>query len=161
MEFKSEAHKQTHDKTRDYLHTLFGEVNVTKMDGTFALQEGSTFVYVRSFPIGERKTAVEIFSYVVIDVKVTEELMRYLLTYNLRLMFGGFGLSIDESGKGAVVLTHTILGDGMDRDELYASVSAIARVADDLDDQIVATFGGQTALDKMTTIKHEPVEYWE
>ena len=87
--------------------------------------------------------------------------MRYLLAHNLRLMFGGFGLSVDDGGKGAIVLTHTILGDGMDRVELYASVSAIARVADDLDDQIVATYGGKTALDKLTAIKHEPVEYWE
>jgi hypothetical protein len=59
------------------------------------------------------------------------------------------------------VLSHTILGDGMDRVELYASVAAIARAADDMDDQIVATFGGKTALDKLTAIKHEIVERWE
>ena len=88
MEFKSEAHKQAYDKARDYLHALFGEVNVTQMSDTFALQEGSTFVYVRTFPIGDKKAGVEVFSYVVIDVTITEELMRYLLTYNLRLMFG-------------------------------------------------------------------------
>jgi len=161
MEFKSEAHKQVYDKARDYLHALFGEVNVTQMDDTFALQEGSTFVYLRTFPIGEKQAGVEVFSYVVIDVAVTEGLMRYLLTYNLRLMFGGFGLAIDDEGKGAVVLTHTIMGNGMDRVELYASVSAIARVADDLDDQIVAQFGGKTALDKLTAVKHAPVEVWE
>ena len=161
MEFKTEAHKQAYDKARDYLHALFGEVNVTQMDDTFALQEGSTFVYLRTFPIGEKQAGVEVFSYVVIDVAVTEALMRYLLTYNLRLMFGGFGLALDDAGKGAVVLTHTILGNGMDRVELYASVSAIARVADDLDDKIVAQFGGQTALDKLTAVKHAPVEVWE
>jgi hypothetical protein len=49
----------------------------------------------------------------------------------------------------------------MDREELYASVSAIARVADDLDEQIVAAFGGRTALDKLISGKKEPVEYWE
>ena len=161
MEFKTEAHKQAYDKARDYLHALFGEVNVTQMDDTFALQEGSTFVYLRTFPIGEKQAGVEVFSYVVIDVAVTEALMRYLLSYNLRLMFGGFGLAIDDEGKGAVVLTHTIMGNGMDRVELYASVSAIARVADDLDDQIVAQFGGKTALDKLTAVKHAPVEVWE
>src|SRR5207253_8267235 len=161
MEFKTEAHKQAYDTARDYLHALFGEVNVTQMDDTFALQEGSTFVYLRTFPIGEKQAGVEVFSYVVIDVAVTEALMRYLLTYNLRLMFGGFGLTIDDEGKGAVVLTHTILGNDMDRVELYASVSAIARVADDLDDQIVAQFGGKTALDKLTAVKHAPVEVWE
>lgn len=161
MEFKTEAHKKAHEKTRDYLHTLFGEVNVKLMDDTLVLQEGSTFVYVRTFPIGEKKSGVEVFSYVVVDVDVTEQLMRYLLTYNLRLILGAFGLARGEGGKGTVLLTHTILGDSMDREELYGSVSAIARVADDLDDQIVTAFGGQTALDRLMTSRKEPVEYWE
>jgi len=161
MEFKTEAHKKVHEKTRDYLHTLFGEVNVKLMDDTFVLQEGSTFVYVRTFPIGEKKSGVEVFSYVVVDVEVTEQLMRYLLTYNLRLILGAFGLARGDGGKGTVLLTHTILGDSMDREELYGIVSAIARVADDLDDQIVTAFGGQTALDRLMTSKKEPVEYWE
>jgi hypothetical protein len=161
MEFKSDAHKKAYEKTRDFLHTLFGEVNVKMMDDTFVLQEGSTFVYIRTFPIGEKKSGVEIFSYVVVEIDVTEELMRYLLTYNLRLMLGAFGLSLGEDGKGTVLLTHTILGDSMDREELYASVSAIARVADDIDDQIVTAFGGKTALDKMVTTQHAPAEYWE
>jgi len=161
MEFKTEAHRKTYEKTREYLHSLFGEVNVKAMDDTLVLQEGSTFVYVRTFPIGEKKTGVEVFAYVVVDVEVTEQLMRYLLTYNLQLIMGAFGLTRAEGNKGTVLLTHTILGDTMDREEIYASVSAIAKVADDLDDQIVTAFGGQTALDKLMSSKREPAEYWE
>ncbi len=161
MEFKTEAHQRVHETTRGYLQTLFGEVNVKVMDDTFVLQEGSTFVYVRAFPIGEKKSGVEVFAYVVVDVEVTEQLMRYLLTYNLRLILGAFGLARGEGDKGTVLLTHSILGESMDREELYGSVSAIARVADDLDDQIVTAFGGRTALDKLMTGKKEPVEYWE
>ena len=161
MEFKSEAHQKVYEKTRDYLYALFGEVNVKAMDDTLVFQEGSTFVYVRTFPIGEKKCAVEIFAYVVVDVEVTEQLMRYLLTYNLRLILGAFGLARGEGDKGTVLLTHTILGDSMDREELYGSVSAIARVADDLDDQIVTAFGGRTALDRLVAGKKEPIEHWE
>jgi hypothetical protein len=86
--------------------------------------------------------------------------MRYLLTYNLKLILGGFGLAIDENERGAILLTHTILGDTMDREELYASVSAIARVADDLDDNIVSAFGGTTALNKLMS-SQAPPEIWE
>lgn len=161
MEFKTEPHRKAHELTRDYLYSLFGEVNVKIMDDTFVMQDGSTFVYVRAFPIGEKKSGVEIFAYVVADVEVTEQLMRYLLTYNLRLILGAFGLARGEGEKGTVMLTHTILGNSMDRDELYGSVSAIARVADDLDDQIVTAFGGTTALGKLMSGKKEPVEYWE
>ncbi|HWN98707.1 MAG TPA: hypothetical protein VNS63_05495 [Blastocatellia bacterium] len=161
MEFKSESHRKVYEKTRAYLHTLFGEVNVTTMDDTLVLQEGSTFIYARAFPIGDKKAGVEIFSYVVADVDVSQELMRYLLTYNLRLILGAFGLAPGEDGKATVVLSHSILGDTMSRDELYASVSAIARVADDLDDQIVETFGGKTALGKLMATEHAPAEHWE
>ena len=160
MEFKSDTQKNVYEKTRDQLHTLFGEVNVKVLDDTFVMQEGSTFVYARVFPIGDKRAGVEIFSYVVVDVDVTEDLMRFLLTYNLRLILGGFGLSIGEDGKGTVMLTHTILGDSMEREELYASVSAIARVADDIDDQLVEKFGGQTALGKLVGTQR-PDEIWE
>lgn len=160
MEFKNAAHRQAYEKTRDYLHLIFGEVGVRVMDGIFMMQEGTTFVYVRTFPIGEKNAGVEVFSYVVVDVDVSEDLMRFLLTYNLKLVLGAFGLAIGEDGKASVVLTHTLLGDNMQREELYATVSAIARVADDLDNQIVAAFGGKTALGKLTG-GLTPAVHWE
>src|SRR5262249_54785191 len=161
MEFKSTTHQQGYNRVREHLNALFGEVNIKETKDAFALQEGSTFVYVRTFPIGEKKSGVEVFSYVVVDVEVTEQLMRYLLTYNLTLILGAFGLARGEGDKGTVLLSHTILGDSMDREALYGSVSAIARVADDMDDQIVAAFGGRTALDKLMSGKKDPVEFWE
>ena len=160
MELKTEAHRKVYDKTRGYLNSLFGEVNVKVLDDSLVLQEGSTFVYLRVFPIGDSKAGVEVFSYVVVDVEVTDELMRFLLTYNLKLMLGGFGMAIGEDGRAVILLTHTILGDSMDREELYASVSAIARVADDLDDQRVTAFGGSTALGKLMA-SQAPPEVWE
>ncbi|HSE98150.1 MAG TPA: hypothetical protein VLD57_07800 [Blastocatellia bacterium] len=160
MEFKTEAHRRVYEKTRNYIHTLFGEINVKVIDDSLVLQEGSTFIYLRAFPIGEKKAGVEVFSYVAVDVEVTADLMRFLLTYNLKLILGGFGLAIGEDGKCAILLTHTILGDTMEREELYASVSAIARVADDLDDQIVTAFGGTTALSKLMS-SQAPPEIWE
>ena len=159
MQYKTAAHKAVHEKARGLLKNLFGEINVKEADGTFMLQEGSTLVYISTFPIGEKKAGVEVFSYVVIDVPVTEALMRYLLTYNLKLILGGFGLSIGPDGKASVLLSHTILGDTMDKDELYASVSAVAGVANNVDDYIVATFGGKTAVGKLTETRTK--ERWE
>jgi hypothetical protein len=106
MEFKTEAHERVYEKTRGFLHTLFGEVNVKTMDDTFVLQEGSTFIYVRVFPIGDKKSGVEVFAYVVVDVDVTEQLMRYLLTYNLRLILGGFGLAREKATKAPCFYSH-------------------------------------------------------
>jgi len=162
MEFKTLAHKEVYEKTRDHLNSLFGEVNVKSIGSLLVLQEGSTFVYVRTMPIGEKKSVVEVFSYVVMDVPVTQELMLFLLARNLKLVLGGFALSVDEGGKGTVVLSHSILGNSMDREQLYGSVSAVARVADDIDDQIVGKFGGSTALDRLVSQERLPTaEYWE
>ena len=65
-----------------------------------------------------------------------------------------------ERRKGTVVLTHTILGDTMDKEQLYTCVTAIARVGDDLDDKIVAMFGGKTALGKLSA-PQPLIEVWE
>ncbi len=160
MKAKTEAQKRACEKTSEYLFALFGEINVTVFEESFILQEGSTFVYVRVLPVGAKQSCVEVSSHVVVDVDVTEALMRFLLTNNLRLTLGGFALAIDEKGKGTVILSHTILGETMSKEELFVSVSAIARVADDLDDQIVTTFGGRTALTEMQA-HQAPPEYWE
>jgi hypothetical protein len=150
MEFKSEAHKKAHEMARACLYELFGDVNVRLADCSFVLEEGSALVYVRTFPIGEGRAGVEVFSYVLIEVQVTDELMRFLLAYNLRLVIGAFGLIVHDDGKGEVLLTRTLLADHLDSAELYSTVSAIARIADKLDDEMVAAFGGKTALGKLT-----------
>jgi hypothetical protein len=161
MEFKNASQQGVHDKTRDFLQTLFGEVAVKSIGDSFVLQEGSTFVYVRVLPVGETKTVVEVFSYVVVGVTLTAELLKFLLVHNLKLILGAFGVSVEPDGKGIIILSHSILGNSMDREELYGSVSAIARVADEIDEQIVAMFGGSTALDKLMSKERPPVEIWE
>jgi hypothetical protein len=160
MEFKSDAQKTVFNRTREYLHSLFGEVNVKVLDHTFVMQEGSTFVYVRAIPIGDKKAGVEVFSHVVVGIDVTEELMRYLLTANLKLVLGAFGLAIGKEGKATILLTHTVLGETMQREELYASVTAVARVADEMDDELVTKFGGETALGRLVAVQ-DGAEIWE
>jgi hypothetical protein len=161
MEFKTAPHRQAYDKTRDCLHSIFGEVNVKRAGDSFVLQEGSTFVYVRPLPVGESKSVIEIFAYVAVDVTITEALLRFLLVNNPRLILGAFGLSVEADGRGTIVLSHSILGNSVDSDQLYGSVSAVARVADEIDEKIVEMFGGSTALDKLMTRERATVEHWE
>jgi len=149
MEFKSAAHKTAYETARAHLYQQFGDVNVKVADCSFVLEEGSALVYVRAFPIGDDRAGVEVFSYVLIDVEVTEHLMHFLLAYNLRLVIGAFALIVHADGKGEVLLTRTLLAENLDCDELYSTVSAIARIADKLDDEMVAAFGGKTARGKL------------
>jgi hypothetical protein len=82
-----------------------------------------------------------VFSWVATGVTPSEELFRYLLTENSNFVFGGFGLTPDNT----VIYQHTVIGDAIDKEQLRASVRAVAGVADDYDDQITSRFGGTTA----------------
>ena len=159
MKFKSDLLRLAYEKTREFAYSLFGEVNVESLDGLLALREGSTIVYLRVFPIESGKAGVEVFSYVAADVVESEELMRFLLTYNLKLVMGGFGLLPGAGGKATVLLTQTMLADVLTETQLYATVSAIAGVADRLDDVIVNRFGGRTAINLLA--RGDPHERWE
>ncbi|HKV37689.1 MAG TPA: hypothetical protein VJX67_00640, partial [Blastocatellia bacterium] len=99
MNFKTEAQRLAWEKAREHLYRLFGEVNIQEVDDVLAMQEGSTCVYVRAFPIGLEKAGIEIFSHVVSEVKITEDLMRFLLEYNRKLILGAFGLAPGEDGN--------------------------------------------------------------
>lgn len=152
--FKTEEHRRVHELTRDYLYSLFGEVNIKSIGETFALQEGSAFVYVRAFSIDDDTAGVEVFSHVVTEIDLAPELLLYLLTQNLRLTLGAFGVAAGDDGKGSVLLSHSIIGTRMQPEELWSSVRAIASTADEMDDQIAGTFGGITALDKLRETTH-------
>jgi hypothetical protein len=80
---------------------------------------------------------------VVRDVDVVPELMEFLLHENDKMRFGAFGLDSDND----VFFEHTIVGGACDKEELRASVTAVAVTADRYDDQLVARFGGKRGLD--------------
>jgi|SRR5436853_657252 len=159
MAFNDERQRLAYERVRDFAYSLFGETNVQTVEDLLALQEGSTVVYLRVFPITSEKPGVEVFSYVVTDVPASEELMRFLLTYNLKLTMGAFGLMIEESNRATVLLTHTIPAEALSKEGLYLSVSAVARVADNVDDLLVEKFGGRTAIGMHG--RNDPHERWE
>ena len=62
-----------------------------------------------------------------------------------RLRFGAFAWDDQE---GTILFTHTILGGTtLDADELVATLSDVALIADEYDDKLMAKYGGQRMLD--------------
>ena len=55
--------------------------------------------------------------------------------------------SIDE--RGDVWVEHSIIADRLYREELAGSVISVALIADEYDDQIVASWGGLTAREQL------------
>jgi hypothetical protein len=145
MEFESEAQKKCYERVLPWFKELFGELAVAH-DALplIGVSMGSAFIQTAVFPWGDDDATITTRSYVVTDVQVTADLMRYLLMENARLRFGAFGL--DEDGD--IVFEHSIVGSTCDKEEVKASVLAVGMVADKYDDEIRARWGGQRALER-------------
>ena len=106
---------------------------------------GSTFVLVQVSPVGENVMVI-VGSPIGHDVPVTGELAKHLLLehdYN----FGMPSMSINDDGKTAtVMLRTTLIGNELDKNELYTAVELISNTADDVDDKLVQRFGGRTVI---------------
>ncbi len=105
---------------------------------TFTHQHARIFVTVGGSPIGPQ---VGVFSVTNVDIELSPELARFLLTTNHRLGFGAF--SYDPENR-AVWLRHTLLGTALDLPELQTAVAAVATTAARLDQSIRDRFGGRT-----------------
>jgi hypothetical protein len=114
----------------------------------YVVHQGSTYVTISVVDAGREgrsKPVVRVYAQVVSGVRPEPSLFRQLLVLNARMRFGAFAFV----PEGDVVLfVHTILGgDHMDAQELVATVTDVALVADGYDDRIVARYGGQRMQD--------------
>jgi hypothetical protein len=121
---------------------------------TFSHEGARVFVTVAGSPVGPQ---IGVFSVTNLDVDLTEELGRFLLTTNHTLGFGAF--SYDPQNR-AVWLRHTLLGSMLDLPELQTAVIAIATTAAELDHTIQERFGGRTFQDAPSDVQRtvEPPE---
>jgi len=130
---------------KEWMQQLFGELPVAAEDKPlFLLVMGSAAVHVGVFPWGDDDAIINIRSYVVTDIEVVPELMSYLLHKNNDMRFGAFGIDNDND----IFFEHTICRAGANKTALKNSVMAVLSTADQLDDEIVASWGGRKATDK-------------
>jgi hypothetical protein len=144
MEFDNEVQSQTYFKLREYLAELFEHPHQDEKDGHFYVSYGSTVLEISVDPYGPEDAAVVISSYCVQDVDVEDNLLLGLLEVNHQLPFGAFSLV----GRD-VFFSYTLFGSALDRRCLLGAIAAVATVADDYDDLIVAKYGGHRALDRI------------
>ena len=107
-------------------------------EGRCRVERGSTAVFVSAHSWQDRYTIIELVCPVLNNVDVSEELMKRLNELNEKLYFGKAYWRNKE-----VWIAHNLLGDHLDSDELIACVGMMAVVADHLDDELKARFGGQ------------------
>ena len=145
MEFASQKQQEVYEKIAPMMTAVFGEFASPRSDApSFLVALGSAFASVAVHPWGDDDASITTRAYVVTGAEITPDLMLFLLQENATMRFGAFGIDSDKD----VFFEHTIVGSSCDKSELKASVMAVVWVADKYDDQIVARWGGQRAVDR-------------
>lgn len=146
MEFETDAQKDCYEKITPWLKDLFGGTALTRGDRpVIGVARGSAFAQVGVFPWGDSDAIITTRAYVVADIELNAELLRFLLHENGGMHFGAFGVDDD----GDIFFEHSIVGSTCDKKEIEASVTAVVQTADEYDDRIVARWGGRRALDQV------------
>ncbi len=141
MSKPSNAVSALQSKIQDYLRQTVGRCEVLR-DGSSSVRYGSARVIITAHELGQTgRTLVNVFALVVQGTNVTDELYGYLMEVNKNVVFGKF---FAVEGQRLVVCQETLLGDKMGPEELHIAVSAVAQLADEYDDKIVAKFRGKT-----------------
>jgi hypothetical protein len=114
-------------------------------DSLYVIKQGSAYVMINVVPWGRDKAMVRATAQLVKGCRMDGELATQLLELNSHLRFGAFAW---ESQDNIVLFTHTILGGTtLDPDELIATLSDVALIADEYDDKLMQKYGGQRMLD--------------
>lgn len=142
--FANPVHQETFEKLEEYLGELFDEPYHDPENDHFYVRYGSTVLEISVEPYGTEESIVIIMSYCVQDVDLEEELMAGLLDLNHQMPCGHFSVVGND-----IFFAHSLFGRSLDARDLLRAITAVATVADDYDDRIVAKYGGQTALERI------------
>ena len=143
-EFRTEVQRTCYEKVAGYGKELFGELfKPGKEPPTFFLRFGSSSVGVSVIDWGDNNAVIDVWSWVVTKVGMSDDLMGYLLRENYKKRFGAFRLNENND----IHYSHKIAGASCDKYELKASMMAVAIAADEYDDEIKARWGGERWVD--------------
>lgn len=135
-----------YEQVRRLLTQLYGESARADDHGpVFWLAYGSTEVAIRVEALDGDRVYVRIFSWVVTEPRVDDELRGFLVTANGRMRLGAFAL--DDAGD--VQFAYGLLDREISASALRDAVRAVMQTADEYDDIIVERFGGLRVCDRL------------
>jgi hypothetical protein len=147
---QSRVQKETFDKVREYLGELFEDPFHDPESDHFYVRYGTTVLEISVEPYGPDEAIVVIMSYCVQGVEIEEDLLTGLLQLNHEINCGAFSLVGDD-----IFFAYSLFGQSLEPRDLLRAITAVATVADDYDDRIVARYGGQTALERIRKKRQE------
>jgi hypothetical protein len=132
----------TRSKVQQYLTHNFNNVNIDE-DGDFSLRNGSARIFVRIRTRDEVEfTWVSLDIPLLLGVKETPQVFEYVALHADDYMFGH--LNAVRSDDGLVIyISHALLGEYLDEQEIGFAVAGMLVTADNLDDELQTQFGGK------------------
>jgi type III secretion system-like peptide-binding chaperone len=128
-------------KVQQYLTQNFNNITIDK-DSNFSLRNGSVRMFVNSWTRDTADwTAVSLEIPLLFEVKETPQVFEHIALHADDYVFGHLNVVRNDNGL-RIYLSHTLLGDYLDEPELVRAVSVMLGVADQIDDELKAQFGG-------------------
>jgi hypothetical protein len=144
MQFESEVHREAFERVQEYVDDLIDEPYLDEESGHFYGRFGSTVLEISVEPYGPEEAVVRVMAYCVQGAQVDESLLEGLLELNHSLPVGSFSVVGSD-----VFFSHSLFGRSLEPRNFLGAMAAVATVADDYDDRIVAEYGGETALERI------------
>jgi hypothetical protein len=136
---------RTQKKVQDILAAEFGSVRVGA-DGRIRIPFESTIINIEVEEWINDQSIVVLNAVIATDSKSHPGIYEWINQTNSSLRFGSV---YHLAGKSNItLLTYTMLGDYLDPAEMHNALKGVALLADKLDDEFVAKFGGKRYSDQ-------------
>ena len=147
MQFAGPMHRGVYEMVHGWLEDLIRKEAALAPDKgpVFYVRQGSAFAQVGIYSTEDRQEAIIEISCMVAKVeKIDTNLLAYLLNANLKTQFCAIGVDFESN---AIAARAALLGSTCDPKEFFAVLGRVVSTADQLDDEIVKNYGGQTSLE--------------
>ncbi len=141
-EFNTACQEEVYRQVKSYLDELVDEHFDDAEHCDFYLKYGSTVLEISIDPYQEDDAVIEVLAFCVQGVEPSFELMQELLRVNAEVPLGAFSMQGES-----VFFSHSFLGRRLRPEQLIASLDVVANVSDEYDEKLVASYGGETAID--------------
>ena len=155
-QFHTQCQEEVYRQVKSYLDELVDEHFDDADHCDFYLKYGSTVLEISIDPYEEDDAVIEILAFCVQGVDPTFECMQELLRLNSEVPLGAFSMCGQD-----IFYSHSFLGRRLRPEQLIASLDSVASISDLYDEQLVAKYGGETALERLRSDKqrHRPVPF--
>ena len=137
------ADDDVRDRVQHYLTKHF-RVGLER-GGGFSVDHESTrgFIFVRGM---DERVIVSVEAVVAFNVPESAHMLAHVAKKTDSYLFGHLAIREDRDKPGVylALFKHSLLGNYLDEDELINAVIAVVGTANRIDDEFVASFGGET-----------------